>query len=62
METIEGTDCFLFEIIPSEEAVLEAMFDQLQLDPFMGEEVDALSSLLFGLVGKAMDFSMYIWI
>ena len=62
MEKINGVNCYVLDILPTEEAFLEAIWGQQQLSQQLGEEIDLFTTMLSGLFFKSMDISMQQWI
>jgi ABC-type branched-subunit amino acid transport system substrate-binding protein len=60
-EEIDGVDCYILEIILTDEAFLDAMMAQQQLgDANGGDSFESM--LLLGLMAQAMDTSMKQWV
>ena len=62
MEKINGANCYVLDVLPTEEAFLEAILGQQQLSQQLGEEIDLFTTMLSGLFFKSMDISMQQWI
>jgi hypothetical protein len=61
-EEVNGVNCFAFEIVPDEEAFLEAILGHKQLEEAIGEDIDQFTALLSGLFARSMDISVQQWV
>ncbi len=62
METLDGINCFVFDILLSDEAIMETILGQQQISDLLGEDIDQATSFISGFLASALDMSMQVWV